>query len=33
MRPMETPFVSNDKMDAIFPLAGTFIALLIVLVV
>ena len=33
MRPMKIPSVSDDRMDAILPVAGTLIALIILLVV
>jgi hypothetical protein len=33
MRPVETTLVSNDKMDAILPVAGTLIALITLLIV
>jgi hypothetical protein len=33
MRSIKTPFVSDDKMDAILPVAGTLIALITLLIV
>jgi hypothetical protein len=33
MRQIKTPLMSDDKMDAILPVAGTLIALIIVLIV
>ena len=33
MRPTKTPFVGDDKMDAILPVARTLVALIILLVV
>jgi hypothetical protein len=33
MRPMKSPSISNDHMDAILPVAGTLAALIILLVI
>ncbi len=32
MRPMKIPSVSDDRMDAILPVAGTLIALILLVV-
>ena len=33
MRPMKTPSISDDQMDAILPVEGTLAALIILLVI
>jgi hypothetical protein len=33
MRQLKTPLVSNDKIDAILPVAGTLIALIVLMIV